>query len=62
MKKTHKQDPKLVAEKQKHEISYISKRFKVPVRIVRAVAIEIGRSRIKVYARLREMGFEIKTK
>jgi len=59
MKKSIKQDPKLVAAKQKYEISYISKRFKIPVKIVRAVAKEIGRSRVKVYARLRELGFTL---
>ena len=62
MKKTIKQDPKLVAAKQKYEISYISKRFKIPAKVVRAVAKEIGRSRVKVYARLRELGYSIQTK
>jgi len=61
-KKSPKQDPKLIAAKQKYEIGYISKRHKIPVKVVREVVKRIGRSRAKVYAELRNMGYVIKTK
>lgn len=57
-----KQDPKLVAAKQKHEISYISKRHKIPMAVVAAATKKVGRSRAKVYAELRKQGYTIKTK
>ena len=61
-KKSPKQDPKLIAAKQKSEINYISKTFKIPVKVVREVVKKVGRSRVKVYKALREMGYVIKTK
>lgn len=57
-----KQDPKLVAAKQKAEINYIASRFKIPVKVVRAAAKEAGRSRAKVYAYLRKLGYHIPTR
>lgn len=55
-------DKKLVAAKQKHEISYISKRHKIPMAVVAAATKKVGRSRAKVYAELRKQGYVIKTK
>lgn len=61
-KKPNTQDKKLIASKQKHEVDYISKRFNIPSNKVRyAIAVE-GRSRAKVYAKLRQMGFTVKTR
>lgn len=57
-----KQDPKLVARFQPSELSYIAKKYKIPVGKVRSAAKSAGRSRRKVYAALREMGYTIKTK
>ena len=57
-----KMDPKLVAAKQKSEVSYIAKRFKIKVAVVRDVCKEVGRSRAKVYARLRELGYFVPTR
>ncbi len=61
-KKYPKQDPKLIAAKQKSEINYIAKTFKIPVGKVREAAKVAGRSRSKVYAKLREMGFYVPTR
>jgi len=62
VKKKKKQDPKLVAGSQAYEINYIHKRFSVPLKIVREAVKKVGRSRAKVYAELRLMGYVIKTK
>ena len=61
-KKKQKMDPKLVATKDKNEINYISKRHKIPVKVVRKVVKETGRSRVKVYEALRALGYTIKTR
>lgn len=61
-KKNKKMDPKLVATKEKHEADFISKRYKIPIRVVREVMKLVGRSRRKIYAELRLRGYEIKTK
>lgn len=60
-KKSRKMDPKLLA-KDKHEINYIAKRYKVKVGDVKLARTKVGRSRAKVYAELREMGYTINTK
>lgn len=57
-----KMDRKLVAAKERHEIAYIAKKFKIRQVVVRGVVRSIGRSRAKVYARLREMGYPIRTR
>lgn len=57
-----KQDPKQVAKSQEHEIKYIASKYKVPIAKVREAVKKVGKSRRKVYAELREMGYEIKTK
>lgn len=57
-----KQDPKQVALKQTYEIYYISGKYEIPVKDVRAAVKEVGKSRKKVYAKLREMGYVIKIK
>ena len=55
-------DAKQVASKELYEVYYISYRFKIPVKDVRAAIKKAGRSRKKVYANLREMGYTIQTK
>lgn len=49
-----KQDPKLVSQ-EKYEVKYIAAKFKVPASLVRKVQKEVGRSRRKVYKRIREI-------
>lgn len=61
-KKPQRQDPKLVAAKQKHEINYIAKHYKIPVKVVREAVKKVGRSKAKVYAELRSLGYTIKTR
>lgn len=61
-KKSRKMDPKLVAAKQQAEVSYIAKKAKASTKVVRQVIKEVGRSRAKVYARLRELGYTVKTR
>lgn len=61
-KKRKKMDPKLVASKQKSEVSYVAKRHKIKASVVRDVIKQVGISRAKVYARLRELGYQIKTR
>lgn len=61
-KKSRKMDKKLVAAKQKSEIQYISKRFKIPQKTVRLACKEAGRSRAAVYQWLRNAGYTIKTR
>lgn len=61
-KKKIKMDPKLVASKQKSEVNYIAKKYKIRVAVVRAVLKTCGRSRTKVYAALRDLGYTIKTR
>lgn len=61
-KKSRKMDPKLVASKQASEVSYIAKRAKAPIKVVREVVKKVGRSRVKVYAALRDLGYVIKTR
>lgn len=59
-----KMDGFLVAQKENHEseLKYISSKYKVPIKVVRKVCKEQGRSRKKVYAALRVLGYVIKTK
>jgi hypothetical protein len=60
--KKRKMDPKLVAAKQRAEIAYIAKKAKCRAATVRSVVKEVGRSRVKVYAKLRSMGYAITTR
>ena len=70
VKKSHKQDPKLVAAKddQGSEVKYIAKHYKIPIKDVRKAMLAIGkggkpcRSRRRIYQELRAMGYEIKTR
>jgi hypothetical protein len=55
-------DNKLVSEKQKYEAEYISKKYKIPVKVIREVMKIEGRSRKKIYAALRLLGYTIQTK
>jgi len=65
-----KQDPKLVAAKESHEseVKYISKTYKIPIKVVRQTMKDCGkngnpaRSRKVIYAALRLKGFVITTK
>ncbi len=61
-KKPNTQDKKLIASKQKHEVDYISQKFRIPKKSVTKAIIAAGRSRAKVYAELRRMGFAVKTR
>ena len=61
-KKKQKMDPKLVAAKQRFEIAYIAKKAKCKTSTVRRVVSEVGRSRTKVYAALRSLGYTLKTR
>ncbi len=63
-KKSRRMEPKLVASKDKNEseIKYIASRYKVKIKDVRAARKEVGRSRVKVYAKLRQMGYNIYTR
>ena len=60
-----KMDPKLVAEKQQHEVAYISKKFKITSKNLKAIMLQIGkngkpcRSRKVIYAKLRSLGFTV---
>ncbi len=60
-KNAKKMDPKMVS-KQKAEIAYVAKRSGAKQSVVRDVQNQVGRSRAKVYAKLREMGYTIKTR
>lgn len=56
-----KQDPKLVAAKDKAEVAYVTSRHKhATQKIVREVCAVAGRSRGKVYAELKKRGYELK--
>ena len=57
-----KQDPKQVASKQAYEIKYIANKFGAPMKVVRQVVKEVGKSRRKVYAKLKELGYKIRSK
>ena len=59
-----KMDGFLVAQKENNEseLKYIASKFKVPIKVVRKVCKEQGRSRAKVYAALRLLGYVIKTR
>ena len=63
-KKPQKMDKKLVAAKQSHEseVKYIAKTYHIPIHVVRKVCKEQGRSRKKVYAALRLIGYVIRTR
>jgi hypothetical protein len=50
-----KQDPKEVASQQRYELKYIAEKFGVSIKLVRAIVKEVGKSRRKIYARLREI-------
>lgn len=58
-----KKDTKLIASKQKYEMDYICKVWydtngkRLPVHILRDVVSKIGRSRRRVYAVLRYLGY-----
>lgn len=55
-------DEKQVALTQMYEIYYISGKFQIPVADVKAARKSAGKSRKKIYAALREMGYTINTK
>lgn len=59
---TKKMDKKLVAQRQRHEVSYISKKFGIRASVVKAAIKAVGRSRAKIYAELRSIGHTIKTR
>jgi hypothetical protein len=69
-KKSKKMDALLVAAKESHEseVKYIAKKYHVPIGKVREAMKLAGkngkpsRSRAKIYAQLRLMGYPIKTK
>lgn len=69
-KKHGKQDQKLVAFSQSdhEEVKYIAKHYKIPIAVVRKVMAELGkngkpcRSRAKIYAALRLLGYPIPTR
>ncbi len=52
-------DKKLIATKQSYEIHYISYRYNIPKADVLRAIKEVGISRKKVYAKLREYGYQI---
>jgi hypothetical protein len=53
--KKRKMDPKLTARVQDHEVSYVARKFKTTQALVRAAIETVGRSRKKVYERLRQL-------
>lgn len=55
-------DQKLIARTQKYEAYYISGKYHIPLEDVRKAMKGAGRSRKKVYAELRNMGYTIKTR
>lgn len=70
VKKREKMDSYEVAAKQSHEseVKYIAHRYHIPIKEVRKAMLAVGkngkpcRSRWKIYAELRAMGYEIKTR
>ena len=48
-----KQDPKLLAAKQKYEVAYIAKKFGITQKVVREITAKVGRSRGKIYAAIK---------
>ena len=60
---TKKNDKKLVASKQNHEMQYICKSWKdangksLPVKVLKDVVSKIGKSRRRIYAVLRYLGY-----
>jgi hypothetical protein len=61
MAKSKKMDGKLIAAKEKtqSEVNYIHNRYKVPKLVLKAAIKKVGISRRKVYAELRELGYNI---
>ena len=61
-----KMDPKLVStvksDKDEKECKYISTKFKVPITLVRLACKEVGRSRAKIYDKLRSHGYTINSR
>lgn len=55
MAKSLKQDRKLVAAKQKHEVAYVAKKSGLPASVAKAIIKEYGPSRRNVYRILREL-------
>lgn len=53
--KKRSMDAKLVASLEPHELKYIADKFKISIRIVRQIVKEVGRSRRKIYAAIREL-------
>ena len=51
--RNRRMDRKLAARLQPWEVSYIAKRFKVTVRVVRNAIAKVGHSRRRLYAYLR---------
>lgn len=56
-----KNDRKLVARLQLYELYYIAGKYRIPLGEVKKAAKGAGRSRKKVYAALREAGYELQT-
>lgn len=56
-----KQDRKLVASLQLYELYHIAGKYRIPLGEVKIAAKGAGRSRKKIYAKLREMGYELLT-
>lgn len=54
-----KQDPKEVSRKQRYELKYIADKFGISIKIVRAIVKEVGKSRRKIYARIRQLQEEV---
>jgi len=52
-------DKSLVASEQQWEVTYISYKFQIPIKDVKAARKIAGRSRKKVYQELRKMGYVI---
>ena len=53
--KSRKMDPKLAARGQRHELSYLARKYRVRNEIVRRILGRIGRSRARVKLALRKV-------
>jgi hypothetical protein len=53
--KSHKMDPKLAARRQRHEVSYLARKYRVRNEIVRRILGRFGRSRARVQLALRKV-------
>ncbi len=48
-------DPKLVAGKQRHEVTYLGRKYRIDIRTIKKVLKKYGRSRKKVIKRLKRI-------